>query len=257
MIATLKSLCQLTPSPSEHSPVHSADTDLASEDAQLRTASLLNSGACEDQIAHSDQQRFEQLKASCPALADGFEGFDFLIAVYLRECPRRPGDSETCDCNRFLRWLDEQVDLTDSQRDLVVDQLSRNAVEFVALKQKLAHVRFQQLLSASEPMSPESARHLSQFVYLHPIHVWATYESQALLDEDTNTPATVLFFPFEHQIRTVVLSDSQRALIRELEQGPQTVRSLLRSTPKADREQLLADLAKFVEMKLIALAATS
>lgn len=200
----------------------------------------------------SDRSR--DLKDACSLLADGFEEFDEFIEAYIRQVPLRARDSEARDCDRFLFWLEEQVELTREQRDFITQQQSRYAVEFVALKQRIAHHRFQEMVRGNSSFNGHSASHLSQNIHLNPVHVWATYESHVFLDDEAEVPATVLFYATSSGIATAVIEDAVRRLIRELEQGPQKLRTLVKQTPKSERDALLASIAQLVQLELIALA---
>lgn len=200
------------------------------------------------------QRRLRDLKHSCSLLADGFDQFDQLISRYVGDVPVISRSSDAADCYRFLQWLESRSDLTEEQRDFIVHQQSHQAVEFVALKQRLAHLRFQELLKTRTPFNPHSAEHLSQVLHLNPIHVWASFETRALLDDEQPIPATVLFYYSRDGVQMRVISEAERELIRELEQHPQQLRALIRQCPKEEREPLLQIISKLLEAELIALS---
>ncbi len=207
----------------------------------------------------ADQQttsssRLDELKNACALLADGFNEFDGMIETYVHEIPLQARDSESRDCDRFLLWLEQRVELSDEQRDFIINQQSRHAVEFVALKQRIAHMRFQEMARGGESIIAKSAKHLSKYVHLNPVHVWATFETHAFLDEETPVPASVLFYPANDEIRTTVVNESAKSLLRDLERGPQKLKTLIRKTPKSDRESLLETINELIDQRVIAIA---
>jgi len=191
---------------------------------------------------------------ACDLLADGFDELEGLIAEYVRSVPITPRDAGDADAERFLQWLSEQDDLTDEQRDYVACQQGYRAVEFVALAQRLAHARFQERLSLNELNLPRLDRRSQLNVTLNPIHVWAVFETRALIDDDEPLPASVLFFPVGHEIRTVVVDTPAEELIRFLaDSGTIRTRSLFRHWPTAERTELVAMLRELAAVGLITL----
>ncbi|WP_197442201.1 hypothetical protein [Thalassoglobus polymorphus] len=199
-------------------------------------------------------KRLNELKDACALLADGLSGFDELIEKYVQVEKRNRRDTPNRDCERFLEWLESKVQLTDQQRDMIVNQQSRHAVEFVALKQRIAHLRYEEMLSNSQPFQKHSAQHLGELVYLNPVHVWATFDTHAFIEDESPIPATVLFYPAAGSVRTAVIDEQSEQIIRELEQGPQKLRTLLKQTPKEERETFLEAIQRLVSLKILALA---
>ncbi len=201
-------------------------------------------------------QRLNELKNACALLADGLSGFDDLIEKYVRVEKRNRRDTPSRDCERFLEWIETEVHLTDQQRDMIVNQQSRHAVEFVALKQRIAHLRYEEILSNSQPFNKQSAQHLGQFVHMNPVHVWATFDTHTFIEDESPVPATVLFYPASGSVQTAVIDKQSEQIIRELEQGPQKLRTLLKQTPKEERETFLEAIQRLVSLKILALASS-
>lgn len=199
-------------------------------------------------------KRFDKLKDACELLVEELEELEDLIKAYVKEIPLSAYDTGCSDAERFLTWIDEKADLTDEQKDIIRCQRSRHAVEFVAMKQRLAHVRFQELLSMNERLLEELDGNGKLMVHLNPIHVWSRFETKALLDEEDIVPATVLFFPVGNDIRTVVIEPECEELIRLLDQsGVMRVKDLRKLCVKSDQEQLMGLLRDLAEMGVIAL----
>jgi hypothetical protein len=199
--------------------------------------------------------RLRRLHSACELLADGFDGLDEQIAAYVACTPMPPGDIRCVDADRFLDWLQRRVDLDDEQRDFVAALRGRRAVEFVAVKQRLAHARFQELLRHTNTRLDQLETNGRLTIYLNPIHVWSQFETRALLDHDTEIPATVLFVPCGSDVRTVVIEPTARQLIDELETaGPLHVKDLLRRTNCLEREACLDLVRQLAAVGVVALA---
>lgn len=199
-------------------------------------------------------KRYEKLQTACEMLADGLEELDQHIEEYIKQVPLAAYDSGAADAERFLVWLNEHADLTDEQEDYVRCQRGRHAVEFVAVKQRLAHVRFQELLSMNERLLPELETNGRLTVHLNPIHVWSRFETKALLGDDDAAPATVLFFPVGQDIRTAVIEPDCEELIRLLEQqGVMRIKDLRKLYHGDGRLMLVPLLRDLAEMGMVAL----
>ena len=198
--------------------------------------------------------RLLKLQSACELLADGFDQLDEQIDAYVALVPLSPFDSDREDADRFLDWLELRVDLDDERRDFVAALRARNAVELVAVKKRLAHVRFQEQSSMNERLLGELDSDRDLRVYLNPIHVWSQFETHALLDDDDDLPATVLFYPVGSDVRTVVVDAGAKKLLEDLNQsGPTSVASLLRRTPRRRRGDLFNLLRDFAQLSVIAL----
>lgn len=211
-------------------------------------------GCCPDTVSETSSRRLDEIKNACALLADGFNEFDDMIETYVQEVPLHVRDSESRDCDRFLMWLKQSVELSDEQRDFIINQQSRHAVEFVALKQRIAHMRFQEMARDGEAIDIKSTKHLAKYVHLNPVHVWATFETHTFLDEETPVPATVLFYPANDEICTAVISDGAKTFLRNLERGPQKLKTLIRQTPKSDRDSLMKTINQLISQRVIAIA---
>jgi hypothetical protein len=198
-------------------------------------------------------RRMESLQASCDVLADGFDQLDSLVDRYLHETPLASYEDQTLDAERFLDWLDQRDDLTHEQRDYLTCQRSRHAIEFVAFRKRLAHLRFQQLLSQPADGTASLNGRTTVVLHLNPVHVWATYDTHVLLEPDAVVPATVLFFPVGDEIRTLTMSDEAADLVRRLEYaGPTPIRELIAWSTRKVREQRLAMIRLLADRGLVA-----
>lgn len=199
-------------------------------------------------------KRFDKLTDACELLADDFDNLDELIKKYIHEVPLSAYDTGCTDCERFLVWISENEDLSPEQEDFIRCQRGRHAVEFVAVKKRLAFVRFQELLSMNERLMGELDSNGALGVHLNPAHVWSRFETHALLDEETPVPATVIFYPVKDDVRTAVIEDDAEQLIRLLDQsGVMSVRDIKKLYPRDERDQVIELIRDLAEMGLIAL----
>lgn len=202
----------------------------------------------------SHTQRLRKLHEACALLADGMDDLEELIVEYVRKVPLSPRDTGRTDAERFLNWLDHHETLSAEHRDYVRCQQGRNVVEFVAVMRRLAHVRFQELLSMNERLLAELETNPRLVVYLNPIHVWSRFETRALLDEEDSVPASVLFFPVGSEIRTVAIEPEAEELIQTLEQaGAMRIKDLKKLWPKEEHAVLRTLLTELAEMGVVAL----
>ncbi|MCA8992172.1 MAG: hypothetical protein KDA88_09355 [Planctomycetaceae bacterium] len=199
------------------------------------------------------QGRFAQLHESCEWLLPGFDELDALMVRYIRETPIR-NESSLGDAERFLEWLAMRVDLTEQQMDTVVCQQSRYTVEFVAVKKKLAHARFQELLSNNRRLAKELGHNRKLTIHLNPVHVWTTLETRVYLDEYSTIPATVLFYPVNAGVEGAVVEEDVVPLLKQLSRRPCKFDDLVGTMPHYDRDDLIDIVAELVQLGVVALA---
>lgn len=145
-----------------------------------------------------------------------------LLDEYVAEVPP-PADS-AADAEQFLDWLEARPGVSDEQRNLVSVQRCRQTVEFLALKKRLADLRFERLRTrgAAAPGRPGRVT-----AHLNPAHVWATFESGASRREAHSAPCTVLFYLDRGETRTLAVDAETEQLLRSLELcGPQRISEL-------------------------------
>jgi hypothetical protein len=196
---------------------------------------------------HQSDFRFAQLQDACALLADGFPQLNQLIEDYVLAVPLQHRSILRDDAAGFLKWISRGISLDDEQRDLVMCLKSRHAVEFVALKQRLAFARFQERAAATSGLLADKSRWRQSKIHMNPVHVWARFETRIMLDVSTRIPATVLFYPVGREIRTVVIEADAEPLLRTLERGPLSVRSVLaglEGEELCEMQDILIDLAQ-------------
>lgn len=185
-------------------------------------------------------KRFLKLQEQLEFVAEGFEQFDDLIEQYVRSIPLEAYSTGATDAERFLVWVQRTQPVTAEQYDMIICQRSRHAVEFAARKNRMGHIRFQELWSMAERRAGEWGRQRRLWLHLNPIHVWSTFHTSALVDDDAELPATVLFYPVGNDIRTAVLERPAQALVCTLEdRGSQRLDDLLREADAGRRADLV------------------
>ena len=162
-------------------------------------------------------KRYQKLLDQFELTADEFEDLDEMIVDYVKTIPLTAYDTGCTDAGRFLDYLESARELTPTQRDYVTLQRGRYALEAQAMEHRMEHVRFQEMAGMVERFAPEWGENPDLWVYLNPLRVWATFQTTALLDEEDEVPATVLFYPVHEDIRTAVLEDEGLAVTKLLE----------------------------------------
>lgn len=151
------------------------------------------------------EKRFDKLMDQFEFLLDEFDDLEQNIVDYVRSVPLNAYDTACTDAERFLKYLEATRILTAEQRDFVTCQQSRYSLELLATEHRLEHIRFQELSSLVEALTPEWGKNPKLRVHFNPLRVWATFQTLALLDEDDETSATIVFYPVKEEIRTAVL----------------------------------------------------
>lgn len=196
-------------------------------------------------------QRPARFPGGGDVLADGLEDLTDDIAEYTKVVPLEVDESFSGDAERFLNWLSRR---DDSDERTGLDCHDRRDVEFIAVKQRVAHVRFQELLSMNDRLLPELETNQQLTVYLNPIHVWSRLDACHEPDGDAATPAAVVVFPVGPCIRTVTIDPDAERLIRLLDRhGVMRIKDLRKQFPRGEQLALLSLLHELAEAGLIAL----
>ncbi|MBI5761273.1 MAG: hypothetical protein HZA46_22405 [Planctomycetales bacterium] len=161
-------------------------------------------------------KRFEKLQVQLEFVQPAFDEFESLLETYIHEQPLAAYDTGTSDGDRFLAWLESHRELTPAQCDFVVCQRSRHAVEDTGRRNRLGHIRFQELTSLTSELAGELDSNPNLQIHLNPIHVWGCFETRVFLDDDAEPPADVLFYASSNEVRTAVLEPDGHQLVHEL-----------------------------------------
>lgn len=184
-------------------------------------------------------------------MQDAFEELEQWIVEYIRTVPLAAYDTGSTDSVLFLDWIEERKSLTPEQIDLVTCHRSRIEVEESARDNRMGHIRFQEMLSATEDLAQQLESNEDLWVHLNPIRVWARFETTVLLEDEDDLPATVLFYPVGSDIRTAVLDAFGQMVVDKLE-SLQSVRAgeLLAAFPYDNREAVIEVTRDLAEMGL-------
>lgn len=181
------------------------------------------------------------------SLPQGQEAWEGRIEEYLRASapiePRSPAE----DAKRFLRWLADSSPQVREGCSLGAVREEWSPAELAALRQRLAHARFQQRWRASLRHLPQLSPRSRLIATLHPIHVWATLAETRPEEDAEVVPTDVLFFPVGEEVRSVRLGFDAALLLRWMEHRGRTVRRLVRSVPglpPTEGLELLRDLCR-------------
>ena len=203
-------------------------------------------------------KRAEKLNDQLEDFEDAFDELPGFIRRYIREIPLAAYDTGTSDTDRLVRWLPTVVELTPEQRDLVLVIRSRFAVEEAGRRNRLGHVRFQELVSLNDRLISELPSNEGLRIHLNPMRTRAVFETGLLIGEE-ESPADgveVLFFAFQTEVRTVILEPEGRALVQTLADiAPCSLLELKKQldlTTSLDEETLMEMLTDSSEVGLIA-----
>lgn len=169
------------------------------------------------------EKRSDKLNDQLELFEDALDDLPELIGRYVRLMPLAAYDTGTSDADCFVRWLPTVVELTPEQRDLTLVVRSRYAVEEAGRRNRMGHVRFQDLVSLNDRLVAELATNSELRIHLNPIRTRAIFETGLLVGEEEapETGIEVLFFAFQSEVRTVVLEPEGRALVQSLaDTGP-------------------------------------
>jgi hypothetical protein len=198
-------------------------------------------------------ERYLKLLDHFEEMAGEFDGFNDLVERFVRCVPLAAYDTGSSDSQRFLDWLCGTRRLTEAQRDHVACQRSRYSIELAAECHRLAHVRFQELLSTCEELSPQLSIDSPVWIHVNPIHAWGVFRTRALVDDETELPATVLFYPVAGTIHTAVLDPFAEFIVRELEaRGPARFHELSPAPLETTRSELLKLCRDLAEVGIVA-----
>lgn len=203
-------------------------------------------------------KRADKLNDQLEMFADSLEELPGLISRYIREVPLAAYDTGTSDTDRFVRWLPTVVELTPEQRDLALVIKSRFLVEEEGRRNRLGHVRFQELVSLNDRLVSELESNPGLQIHLNPMRTRAVFETGLLIGEEDlpDDGVEVVFFAFQTEVRTVILEPEGRALVHTLsEVGPcrlERLRKQLDLTASIDDEALMEMLTDCSDVGLIA-----
>lgn len=181
-------------------------------------------------------KRFDKLVDQVEIVSDLFDDLDDLIDQYISTVPLAAYDSGSSDGNRFAEWVSHKRHLTAEQGDGLTIIRARYAVEEHARGNRIGHLHFQEVSSLVATLAPELPRNPKLQLRLNPIRQWAVLETTRFLDGDDRVPANVLFYACGREVRTVVLDNLGRSLIRTLSKfGPCPLRQVEKQFFETDR----------------------
>ena len=198
-------------------------------------------------------KRIDKVLDQVELLKTVFGQLEDLVCEYIVEVPLVAYDTGCSDGDRFLRWLSLTQVTTPEQQDHIACQLARHEVEHVARKNRLGHVRFQELRSLTDRLKVELGTNPKLRVHLNPIRTWTTFQTTALLGEDAATPTDVLFFACGNQIRTSAFEESGQYFVETLAaHGPLTLLDWKRLDRNVSRGELREFCLDAAEMGFVA-----
>ena len=198
-------------------------------------------------------KRFLKLKDQFEELDAAFDNLDDLIDRYIRRVPLAAYETGSSDGEKFLQWITVTTRPTAEQQDVIACQQCRYSVETTAERHRLDHLRFQEIWASVRRFSAELETNPALWIHLNPIHSWTRFHTRALLDDEADLPACVVFFPVASDIRTAVLEASAEALARDLELfGPCRLDDLLAGDNPTVRREVIDICLDMADIGLVA-----
>jgi len=215
----------------------------------------LQSGSSADRVqlfvSNNREKRGEKLSDQLEFVAGAFDDFEHWIEVYVRQHPLAAFDTGTSDAERMLLWLLDKRPLTAEQRDYVLCQRGRHAVEELARCCRAGHLAFQKLRRL-QPHDWANQDWSLTNVHVNPVRANVTFITRALLDSKTDAPTEVLFFPDGDEVATTVLQpQALSALVALCGTAPCTLEGW-REHLRLSRDELRPSAEVLAEVGLIA-----
>lgn len=184
-----------------------------------------------------------------PLLTEDARTWATQLADYVRDVPQPAVGDDATDLADCLAWLSDG-DFTNCSHP-TADPRSLGAVESVAIRQWLCHLRFQSHLRRSRAILAEATPRSRLKVQLNPTHVWSRVEPRpwhaAAGDCAASLSQTILLVAIGDDTRTVAVPPHVADWLRCLERsGPQRLRTALAclaTHPGDDALDLLRQLA--------------
>jgi len=162
-------------------------------------------------------------------MKESFEDLNEWIGEFSKAVPLEAYDTGSLDSIQFLDWMTRNKTLSAEQFDMLTCHRSRIAIENFGRENRIAHVRFQDLLSNHDRLKSELGSNDSLSLHLNPLRVWARFQTRILLDDEADLPSTMIFFAVGIDIRTAILEPTGQELVAELEVESPTRLSRLKS----------------------------
>lgn len=209
-------------------------------------------------IEGNQEKRLAKLRAHLKFMAQGFEDIENLLKTYVERQPLMPYATVLLDANCFLDWLVRSGKPTPEQCDFVAYQRAQHQIARNAGRQRLEYARFEDRLKHSDELHAEHLLHDGDMcIYLNPMHVWARFHTNVLLDDQTAPPVDVLCYPANGELRTTVLEPFGIQLIRELSTyNPCTIAQWSILSRSAERDDLVEFCQSLARLKLVAFERT-
>lgn len=202
-------------------------------------------------------KRMDYLSRMDEFVAAAFPNWDELLETYVFEQPLAAVAVGVEDADAVLAWLQATQDLTSEQQDYVTCERARHSVEAQALRNRLGHLRFQEIASLAQRFGeelqsdPRAAETLQ--ITINPIRAWVSVRTRKLLGNNSDSPVDVVFFAVGEGINTVELSQEARDMFLELcNYAPCTLESWDTLDSRNRREQLTDLCVQLARVGLIA-----
>lgn len=200
------------------------------------------------------EKRFLKIRDQVEDLLEVFDELEALIAKYMRTQPLAAYDTGLGDSAAFLDWLVETESPSAEQLDYITCQKCRTELDGLAELNRVGHGRFQELRSRNDALLSELDTNPQIWIHLNPIRTATTFQTRALLDDEAELPAEVLFYPVGDEIRTAVLEPEALTVMRLLwRSAPLHVQDLVDGINDMSRDDIREIVGDLVEIGLATL----
>ena len=200
------------------------------------------------------EKRFLKIRDQVEDLLEVFDELETSIEDYIRSRPLAAYDTGPGDSSTFLYWLVETSSPSAEQLDYITCQKCRTELDGLAERNRAGHGRFQELRSQNDTLLNELDSNPQIWIHLNPIRAAATFQTRALLDDEADLPAEVLFYPVGNEIRTAVLEREALTVVRSLwRSSPQHLNELADSINGVSRDEIRETVSDFMEIGLASL----
>jgi hypothetical protein len=200
------------------------------------------------------EKRFLKIRDQVEDLLEVFDELERSIMNYIRTQPLAAYDTGPGDSAVFLDWLVETNNPTAEQLDYITCQKCRTELDGLGELNRVGHGRFQELRSQNDVLLSELDTNPQIWIHLNPIRTATTFHTRALLDEEADLPAEVLFYPVGDEIRTAVLEQEAVAVMRLLwRSAPLHLQDLVDGINDMSRDEIREIIGDLMEIGLASL----
>lgn len=218
-------------------PLYRVDKNYSDDLAQWTQALAFNASDKVSPVVHEKermiqlfsegnfQKRYEKLERALELLPEVFLDHQTIFRRFITSNPLKPYDTVLTDADSFLDWFwEQQSGPSVEQTDVWLAEKARLQVEKNALDRPMQHRGFQSISKVQMAKGPLNFS--DKRLTINPVATWVSFESSHFVGEDTDLPASVLFYPVETQIRTSIVEPEAKPVLQSLQSQSLTPKEL-------------------------------